>query len=160
MVGATLRLLAAGRDLRLTVCGAGSMEAELRRRVEVAGAGQRVQFLGSRPVDVIAAYMSAADCLVIPSRMESIPIVFSEALQAGIPLLMSDVGDMGDLARENGLPHPVPPGDPAALAAAMDAFAGDLEGERRRYGQARERLLATFDLQATADRYLAAIGMA
>jgi glycosyltransferase involved in cell wall biosynthesis len=91
--------------------------------------------------------------------MESIPIVFSEALQAGIPLLMTDVGDMGQLARGNGLAPPVGPGDPQALADAMQSFVADLEGERARSQLARERLLGTFDLQATADRFLAAIGL-
>jgi glycosyltransferase involved in cell wall biosynthesis len=160
MVDATLRMLASGVDARLTMCGAGSLEIQLRRRSEAAGAADRIDFLGSRPGDVIAAYMSACDCLVIPSRMESIPIVFSEALQAGIPMLVTDVGDMGELARSNGLPEPIQPADADGLAAAMENFARHIEAQRRLYAEARERLLSIFDLQGTADRYLAAIGAA
>jgi glycosyltransferase involved in cell wall biosynthesis len=89
--------------------------------------------------------------------MESNPIVFSEALQAGIPMLLTDVGDMGQLAREHGLADPVPAADPAALASAMEGFARDRERHLSSYKKARERLLAIFDLGATADRFLATV---
>jgi glycosyltransferase involved in cell wall biosynthesis len=158
LVEAMARVLARGIKARLIICGAGSLETALRARVEQARASEEIEFLGSRPGAVISAYMSACDCLIIPSRMESIPIVFSEALQAGIPVLMTDVGDLGELARRHGLTPPVPPGDAGALAEAMEAFALDPGGGRERYRRAREGLLATFDLQATADRFLAAIG--
>lgn len=160
IVEAMTRLIAAGIDARLTICGNGSLEPALRARIEAAGVGDRVTSLSSQPGDVVAAYMLACDCLVIPSRMESIPIVFSEALQARIPLLVTDVGDMGELARKHGLPDPVPPGDPTALASAMKAFALDRDGHVSAYLAARETLMALFDLGATADRYLAAIGRA
>lgn len=160
IVEAMLRVLEAGLDARLTLCGGGSLEAALRRRVEASGAGERITVAGSRPAAAIAALMGAADCLVIPSRMESIPIVFSEALQAGLPVLVTDVGDMGELARRHGLPPPVKPADPVALAAAMEDFARHLEAERERYRAARESLLPMFDVQATADRYLATTGAA
>jgi glycosyltransferase involved in cell wall biosynthesis len=142
------------------MCGPGAMEAELRAKVEAAGMSDKVRFLSSQPGNVIAGYMSACDCLVIPSRMESIPIVFSEALQAGIPMLVTDVGDMGQLARDHGLADPVPAADPVALAAAMEGFARDHDLHVRSYRKARERLLAIFDLGATADRYLETVAQA
>ena len=157
IVDAMLRLLRTGTDARLTICGTGSMEGALKAQVRAAGASDRVAFLSSQPGDVIAGYMSACDCLVVPSRNESIPIVFSEALQAGIPLLVTDVGDMGELARRHGLAAPVPPADPAALAAAMSAFIQDRDRQVSRYQKARSELLSIFDVGATADRYLAAV---
>ena len=160
MVDAMIRLAGSGLDARLTMCGPGAMEAELRAKVEAAGMSDKVRFLPSQPGNVIAGYMSACDCLVIPSRMESIPIVFSEALQAGIPMLVTDVGDMGQLARDHGLADPVPAADPVALAAAMEGFARDHDLHVRSYRKARERLLAIFDLGATADRYLETVAQA
>jgi glycosyltransferase involved in cell wall biosynthesis len=139
------------------MCGAGTMEGPLRSRVDASGAAERIRFLSSQPGEVIAGYMSACDCLVVPSRNESIPIVFSEALQAGLPMLVTDVGDMGELARRHGLAAPVPPGDAAALASAMNDFMRDRDRQIKAYGQARAELLGLFDVGATADRYLAAI---
>lgn len=157
MVDAVLRLIQSGSDARLVVCGTGSMERALRSQVEAAGAADRIAFMSSQPADVVAGYMSACDCLVVPSRNESIPIVFSEALQAGLPMLVTDVGDMGELARRHGLAAPIPAADAAALAAAMRSFIKDREGQTIAYKKAREELLRIFDVGATADHYLTAI---
>jgi glycosyltransferase involved in cell wall biosynthesis len=160
LIDAMVRLVATGVDARLTMCGSGSLDGSLRASIEAAGLGDRVTLLKSQPGDVVAGYMAACDCLVIPSRMESIPIVFSEALQARIPMLVTDVGDMGALARNHGLADPVAPGDPVALANAMERFARDKDGYVHGYLSARESLMAVFDLSATADRFLATIGSA
>jgi glycogen(starch) synthase len=125
--------------------------------VEAAGKQDRIAFLSSQPGEVIAGYMARCDCLVIPSRNESIPIVFSEALQAGLPMLVTDVGDMGELARRHGLSAPILPADPGALATAMKGFIADRDAEVLAYRKARNELLQIFDVGATADRYLAAI---
>jgi glycosyltransferase involved in cell wall biosynthesis len=157
IVDAMLRLLQSGADASLVMCGAGSMETSLRARVDAAGKSDRIALLSSQPGNVVAGYMAACDCLVVPSRNESIPIVFSEALQAGLPMLVTDVGDMGELARRYDLAAPVPPADPAALATALSGFINDREGQVREYEKARSSLLAVFDVGATAERYLAAI---
>jgi glycosyltransferase involved in cell wall biosynthesis len=157
IVDAFIRLVHSGVDGQLTLCGAGSLEASLRGEVARAGVPDRVRFAGSQPAAVVAAYMQACDCVVIPSRMESIPIVFSEALQAGAPLLVTDVGDMGTLARQYGLFDPVRPADPAALASAMEDFALHRDEESARYQTARAELLKIFDIGGAADRYLASL---
>lgn len=157
IVDAMLSLLAAGADASLVMCGAGSMEAVLKAKVEAAHRSDRIALLSSQPGDIVAGYMAACDCLVVPSRNESIPIVFSEALQAGLPMLVTDVGDMGELARRHGLAAPVPPADAGALARAMELFMKDREGQERAYEKARDELLRIFDVGASADRYLSAI---
>ena len=157
IVDAMLELLRSGSSAGLIVCGTGSMERSLKLQVEAAGATDRILFLSSQPGDVVAGYMSACDCLVIPSRNESIPIVFSEALQAGLPMLVTDVGDMGELARRHGLAAPVPAADAGALAAAMGGFITNRDAQTAAYKKARQELLRIFDVGATADRYLTAI---
>jgi glycosyltransferase involved in cell wall biosynthesis len=157
LVEAMLSLLADGADASLVICGAGSMEVTLRSRVDAAQRADRIAFLSSQPGAVVAGYMAACDCLVVPSRNESIPIVFSEALQAGLPMLVTDVGDMGELARRHGLAAPITPSDAGALASAMARFIEDRDGQERAYEKARSRLLNIFDVGAAADLYLAAI---
>jgi len=158
LVESMIRLLATGVDARLTMCGSGSQEAALRVRASGAGVSDRIRFVSGLTGELLSGYMHACDCLVIPSRNESIPAVFSEALQAGIPLLVTDVGDMGELAREHGLAAPVPAADVAALAAAMERFAREPKAGAEAYEAARRDLLATFDVGAAADRYLAVTG--
>ncbi|MPT43185.1 MAG: glycosyltransferase [Klebsiella sp.] len=38
-----------------------------------------------------------ADCLLIPSRIESIPVVFSDAMKLGRPVVSMPVGDLPQL---------------------------------------------------------------
>jgi len=154
IVEAVLQLIRSGMDVRLTMCGTGSLFPALQQQIEDGRAGHRVQLLADVTGDVVAALMSACDCLVVPSRNESIPVVFSESLQAGIPLLVTDVGDMGDLARKHGLAKPVPPGDPSALADSMRLFALNPDGHRAAYEKARAELMQVFDIGAMADRFL------
>lgn len=158
IVEAVLQLIRTGMDVRLTMCGTGSMFTVLQQQIREAGASHRVQLLADVTGDVVAALMGACDCLVIPSRNESIPVVFSESLQAGIPLLVTNVGDMGDLARKHGLAKPVSPGDPAALADAMRLFALNPAGQRAAYEKARAELVQIFDIGAMADHFLAITG--
>ena len=141
--------------IRLYVRGGGSLEPALRSAIAQGPAGQ-VVLLPPAGAAQIAADLAACDCMVIPSRSESIPVVFSEALNAGTPMIVTDVGDMGRLARENGLAGPVPAGDPEALAIAMADFAADVDGHRRRFEAARTKLREVFDVEAIARRLTAA----
>jgi glycosyltransferase involved in cell wall biosynthesis len=144
--------------VHLYVLGGGSLESQLVLQIAAARLQEVVTMVPPAPTDLVADYLSSCDCLVIPSRSESLPVVFSEAVQAGIPLLVTDVGDMGTIARRHGLMPPVPPEDAVALAEAMRAFAADPAGQRRRFEEARPELRRLFDLEAAADRFLAAFG--
>jgi hypothetical protein len=72
-------------------------------------------------------------------------------------MLVTDVGDMGELARRHGLAAPIPPADAGALATAMAGFIADRNSQVMAYRKARNELLQIFDVGATADLYLAAI---
>jgi glycosyltransferase involved in cell wall biosynthesis len=52
-----------------------------------------VTFVGQGSAQKVAAYMKSADFLVIPSRSESLPLVFVEAARAGLPVIATNVGD-------------------------------------------------------------------
>ena len=145
--------------VHLYVVGSGTLQAEVAAQIASAGLQEMVTVLPSVSSSQLPAYMEACDCLVIPSRKESIPVVFSEALHAGIPVLMTDAGDMGRLAREHRLMEPPPPSDPVALAEAMRAFAADPAAHKRRFEEARPGLLKIFDLDAIADHFLSAVGI-
>jgi glycosyltransferase involved in cell wall biosynthesis len=70
------------------------------------------------------ALLSRASCVVVPSRVtasgrtEGTPLIALEALAAGVPVVASAVGGLTALAPAARL---VPPDDPRALAASIDA---------------------------------------
>jgi glycosyltransferase involved in cell wall biosynthesis len=116
LVRAVALVRAAGRAVRLDVVGDG----EGRGDAEAAAAplGDAVAFHGQH--DDVRPFMLDADVLVLPSYGEGLPRVLMEAGAAGIPAVATRVPGVMEIVRdrENGLL--VPPGDPAALAGALE----------------------------------------
>ncbi len=79
----------------------------------------RVRFTGFAPHARIAAVLQHIDLLVLATRYEELPSVLIEGMAAGLPVIASRVGGIPTLVDHdvNGLL--VPPGDTAALAAAI-----------------------------------------
>lgn len=154
LVEAMGRLLAQGKEARLYIVGAGSWEGRLRAQIQRAGLEGRIHLRPPAPPEEVAGYLAACHCLVIPSRSESIPLVLSEALQMGTPLIVTAVGDMGRLVKEYQVGEVVPPEDAAALQRAMGAFS---PADSPRYRENMPKLLAHFDLGAAAEKYLAGL---
>jgi phosphatidylinositol alpha-mannosyltransferase len=96
--------------------------------------------------------LSRADVVAAPSlRGESFGLVLAEAMAAEVPVVASDIPGYRDVLRAGGVL--VPPGDPAALAAALDRLLAD-EEERRRLGQAGRREAAQYAWPRIAARVL------
>ncbi len=53
------------------------------------------------------------------SVTEGLPVSFLEAMSAGLPAIVTDVGGMGEIARLSGAATLVPPSDPQAMAKAL-----------------------------------------
>jgi glycosyltransferase involved in cell wall biosynthesis len=135
----------------LYLFGGGPLDAQLRARADQSDLQGRVTIGGYADEATAVSYLAACDCVVIPSRMESIPVIFSDALQMGKPMIVSDVGDMGRLLRERPAGLVVPTEDSAALCDAMIAMA---TGDRRRYDGPVRVLAERFDVARTAQEWL------
>ena len=97
--------------------------------------------------------LCASDVFVLPSLYEGHPLSVMEAMAAGRPVIATAVGGVPEVVRpeESGLL--VPPGDVAALAAAMGRLA-DSQEERERFGRSGARIAAElFDVAKMADAY-------
>lgn len=141
-------------DVLLHLVGGGTLATPLRSLAERLGVSETVVWHGVAHAAQIAGFLAQADVVAIPSRSESIPVVFSEALQMGAPLAVTDVGDMGTLVRLHGVGLVVPPEDPRALARALG---GVLAAGRSAYQERIAAARALFDLDAVADRLEAAL---
>jgi glycosyltransferase involved in cell wall biosynthesis len=98
--------------------------------------------------------MSALDVHVLSSRVDAFPNVVAEAMCCGTPCVVTDVGDAALIVGRTG--WVAPPGDPAALAAAMgEALAerADADAWSRRRQAARERIVANFGLSTVVESY-------
>jgi D-inositol-3-phosphate glycosyltransferase len=90
-----------GRDLKVLIVGGGGQSeaenAELRRVVELhkdLNLEDQVEFVGSKPQEMLPLYYSAADVTIMPSHYESFGLVAVEAMASGTPVIASNVGGL------------------------------------------------------------------
>jgi len=101
------------------------------RRARNGGLDGRVRFPGPCAGPELDRAYAAADLLVLPSHAETYGMVVSEALSRGLPVLATEVGGVaealgyGDDGTRPGVL--LPPGDPAALGAALREWLEDAE---------------------------------
>ena len=88
-----------------------------------------IEFAGRLTGDPLwTRYRSAALVVVPPIWPEPCPTVVLEALAFGRPVVASRIGGIPDLVIDGSTGLLVPPGDPAALAAAVGRLLGDRAG--------------------------------
>jgi glycosyltransferase involved in cell wall biosynthesis len=147
LVEAMRLLLDGGVDAYLHMFGGGSLRTSLRRRIE--GYENRIRLGDFADAVTATAYLRACDWLVIPSRIESIPLVFVDALHMGIPVVAAAVGDLDLLVAQYDVGVAVQPEDPVALASAMRQA---IAFPRSAYAPALVRASEDFDLVRSATR--------
>jgi glycosyltransferase involved in cell wall biosynthesis len=102
--------------------GAGPEERNLRDFIERLDLGDTIRLGGPIGPSELASYLRVVRALIIPSRIESIPLILSDAAQAGCPVIATRVGDVGTLLERFKVGVTVPPESPSALAEAIAGF--------------------------------------
>ena len=116
---------------------------QLRTRITRLGYGHRVRLTGVLTGAALSHAYTTADLLVAPSRSETYGMAVTEALAHGLPVIAAAVGGLpealGSAADGTRPGQLVPPGDPAALAAALGDWLGDGRHRHRLRAAARQR---------------------
>jgi glycosyltransferase involved in cell wall biosynthesis len=104
----------------ILIVGDGAMRAEWEELALALGLADRVRFAGHR--DDVSEWLAGGDILVHPSLADAFPTVLLEAMAAGLPVVASDVGGIPEIVIPSRTGLLVPPGDPQALAAAVQSL--------------------------------------
>lgn len=124
--------------------------AELAAWIRAAGHPERFHLLGER-YDMPTC-LAGMDLFCLHSIGEGFPNVVAEAMSVGTPCVATDVGDAAFLVGETG--SVVPPSQPDALAAAIEALAALAPERRRELGAAaRDRVARHFSMDAITRQY-------
>ena len=106
--------------------------------------------LGERK-DIVEC-MSAMDIFCLHSAIEAFPNVVAEAMSAGVPCVVTDVGDAALLLGDAGLV--VPSRDPVAMAGAINQLIEAGPEQRSALGQrGRQRIMDHFSIEAVVQQY-------
>lgn len=121
-----MAILAARRPkARLVLVGGGPMEPALKVRAEASPAAERIHFIGRVPHDEVERYYALIDVLAYPRKAMRLtelvtPLKPLEAMAQRKLVAASDVGGHRELIEDGVTGTLFPPGDPAAIAAALD----------------------------------------
>ena len=101
------------------------------------------------------AVLAGADVVVLASQREGVPKILLEAAGAGLPAVATDVPGCRDVVAHGRNGFLVSPGDPEAIADALEALLADPTLRRRMGEAARERAEREFDERLVVAQTLA-----
>ncbi len=116
-------------DFALVLIGGGEREMALREQIQQRGLQERVRMTGQVDDAFLQQAYAQAEIFCLPSldRAEAFGMVLLEAMRAGLPCVASAIAGSGVgevvAAGQSGLL--VPPGDAAALSAALGTLGND-----------------------------------
>jgi glycosyltransferase involved in cell wall biosynthesis len=130
---------------RLLIVGDGPELAQLSADIKQRGLENSSHLTGSVSPDQVPKWLASMDVAVAPypllPRFYFSPLKVFEYMAAGLPVVASSVGQIVQIIQHdvNGLLYP--PGDPAALTAALQQLAADPELRLRLGREARKTVL-------------------
>ncbi len=149
-------------DCSLLLLGDGVLRDDLRRAADEAGLAQRVTFVETVPVPEMMRIVAACDAGIIPIIGSCLSYVFAapnklfEDMMAGIPVVVSDLPDMADIVRAEGVGTLIAdPRSPASIAAAVRRLLDDAEPLRAKGERARAAALARYNWDREQAKLLA-----
>lgn len=110
----------------LVFLGNGPMVAQLKTQVQGLGLSQRIYFHPAVPPTELAQWTRCATIGISPieamcqSYYYCLPNKLFEFIQAGLPVVVSDLPEMANLVRRHGVGECFPEGDSHALAQTLD----------------------------------------
>ncbi len=125
LIRAFKRVYDACPQTQLVLVGEGSGEAELHRTIATLWPTTASPVLMYPWQSDIASVMKAADLYALTSDYEGYAMVLGEAMAAGLPIVSTDVGCVGDLCLPDTHALVVPPRDEAALVTALTKLVAD-----------------------------------
>jgi teichuronic acid biosynthesis glycosyltransferase TuaC len=135
-------------DAELYVIGDGPEEGASRQLAHRLDLGDSCTFLGKQTRATVAAYMNAADALVLSSVWEGMPTVVLEALASGLACVTTRVGDVPE-AVTDGASGYIVESDPEALAEGVEKV---LSRGREEWMEPCVRAARPFDWSAIVER--------
>ena len=146
-------------DVRLVIVGDGPERARIEGRIQEKGLDGRVAVRGRVSEAELQDAYAAADAFVLPAVVdrrgdtEGLGVVLLEAMNHRVPVIASAIGGITDIVEDGVSGLLVPPGDAAALAAALERLARAPDLAAGLGGAGQERLRERFSWEAITRRW-------
>ena len=154
---AALARLPAGLNWRFIHIGGGPLKDELKPEAKRLGLSDRIEWRGKRDQTEVIEALREADLFVLPSKIaddgdrDGLPNVLMEAASQKLPILSTAVSAIPEFIETGIHGLLVPPGDPAAVAAALESLITDVAKRTSLAEAAYARLTAEFGMEGGID---------
>lgn len=124
--------------ITLEIVGEGSERNDLTEQIKISKLEHHVSLMGQKKD--VEKYLHHWDAFVLPSIAETFGIVILEAMEAGVPVVASNVGGVPDIItnKKNGLL--VPARSPKSIALAVEQIIDHPSQAAKLKREARERI--------------------
>jgi colanic acid/amylovoran biosynthesis glycosyltransferase len=150
LIQAVAELRERGLEARLTLVGAGPERANLEQLGSRLRISEHIVFAGAVGQDHIQSIYRSADVFCLPSLAEGLPVVFMEAMALRIPVVASRIMGVPELVEHGRTGLLVTPARLDLLVDALARVLADPALRERLAGEARKKVLAEFDVNASA----------
>ena len=133
------------------VAGTGPLENQVRDLVSEHDLEHRIRLLGVR--DDVPDLMNAADCFLMTSEVEGLPMALLEAMMLGLPTVSTAVGAIPDVITDGATGRLTPSEDTSAIARAMREVLNAPQQARIWGEQAREQARSRYSALAMTRKY-------
>jgi len=137
-------------NVRATIVGDGELREELEQLAIDIGVSNNIEFLGHR--DDVEKLLCDSRMFVLTSDLEGLPLSLMEAMMCGLPAVVSDVGDLGDLVQNGINGYLVPRRSPERLADRITELLSDTVKYAAFSDAARDSALK-YETKATTKRW-------
>jgi glycosyltransferase involved in cell wall biosynthesis len=119
LVDTLKEVLAVSPSAILIVIGEGNMRQEMLDHAAKAGVSNHLYILNSQPQETVAQFYRQSNVFLLTSNFEGMPRACVEALGCGLPVVTTNVGEVGRLIKDGNGGVIVNSWDPRELASAI-----------------------------------------
>jgi glycosyltransferase involved in cell wall biosynthesis len=138
-------------NVGLALVGDGPELSALKQLAEDEKIGNRVFFPGY--LDKAFRFIPDFHLFVLPSYTEGLPITLLEAMQAGVPIVATNVGEVPIVLGSGEFGRIVEPGDPMQLAQAVAEIWENMNEAKNKAGRAKTAAIRQFGTDRMAQQY-------
>lgn len=153
LIEAVPKVICGYDDVKFVIVGRGSQKEYLKNRVNELGIANKVYFTGYLDDNDLRALYKCVDAAVYPSLYEPFGIVALEAMLAGVPVVVSDVGGLGEIVEHDVDGKKCLVGNSNSLADCILDILKNKERVDSVVKKAREKVLEKFNWDVLKEDY-------
>jgi glycosyltransferase involved in cell wall biosynthesis len=137
-------------EVRVVIVGSGELQADLMQAALTLGIDDNVHFAGYQ--ENVEDWLSRSKIFVLTSDSEGLALSMMEAMMSGLPAVVYDVVDLGDLVESGVNGYLVPRRSPQLFADRLIELLSDRQ-KLHAFSQAARRSALRYETQATIEKW-------